>query len=158
MVVFKPFSVLFWVCYVCGGLSDILDGFAARKLKQQTPLGAKLDSVADFIFAAAICAVVLKSVRLPLWSWLGVGAVALLRMVGYGIGFFKFHTFSALHTFLNKTAGGLLFAFPLLYAFMGLLAAGAVVFLAAFLAAVEELLITVKSKELNRDCKSIFSP
>ena len=36
------------------GLTDILDGFAARNLGQTTPLGALLDGVTDKIFAASV--------------------------------------------------------------------------------------------------------
>lgn len=36
------------------GLSDVLDGWAARKLGQATPVGALVDGVADKVFAASV--------------------------------------------------------------------------------------------------------
>lgn len=36
------------------GLSDVLDGWAARKLDQATPMGALVDGVADKVFAASV--------------------------------------------------------------------------------------------------------
>lgn len=36
------------------GLTDMLDGYAARKLDQATPVGALVDGVADKIFAASV--------------------------------------------------------------------------------------------------------
>jgi cardiolipin synthase len=36
------------------GLSDVLDGWAARKLGQATPMGALVDGVADKVFAASV--------------------------------------------------------------------------------------------------------
>jgi CDP-diacylglycerol--glycerol-3-phosphate 3-phosphatidyltransferase/cardiolipin synthase len=36
------------------GLTDVLDGWAARKLGQTTPVGALVDGVADKIFAASV--------------------------------------------------------------------------------------------------------
>lgn len=36
------------------GLTDVLDGWAARKLGQSTPMGALVDGVADKIFAASV--------------------------------------------------------------------------------------------------------
>lgn len=36
------------------GLTDVLDGFAARKLGQATPVGALVDGVADKVFAASV--------------------------------------------------------------------------------------------------------
>ncbi|MGE4277553.1 MAG: CDP-alcohol phosphatidyltransferase family protein, partial [Lawsonibacter sp.] len=46
----EPFSVLFWAAYVCGGLSDLIDGPIARGLNQLSEAGAKLDSLADLVF------------------------------------------------------------------------------------------------------------
>ncbi|WP_334300862.1 CDP-alcohol phosphatidyltransferase family protein, partial [Clostridioides difficile] len=37
-------SLPFWICYFWCGISDILDGLIARKLRQQSGIGAKLDS------------------------------------------------------------------------------------------------------------------
>ena len=36
------------------GLTDVLDGWAARKLGQATPMGALVDGVADKVFAASV--------------------------------------------------------------------------------------------------------
>ena len=36
--------------YIYCGISDILDGFIARKTKNESEIGAKLDSVSDIIF------------------------------------------------------------------------------------------------------------
>ena len=44
-------SSQFWVLYTVCGISDIADGWLARKLKCVTRTGALLDSLADFCFA-----------------------------------------------------------------------------------------------------------
>jgi CDP-diacylglycerol--glycerol-3-phosphate 3-phosphatidyltransferase len=156
MVFAEPFSVVFWICYLFGGLSDLMDGVVAKKLHQQSAAGAKFDSVADLIFAASILIVVIKSISIPAWVWLCIIFIGSLRIIGYGIGYYKFHTFSAVHTYMNKAVGFLIFAFPLLYALIGFNIAVIVVCSASFMSSVEELAITVKSKELDRDCRSIF--
>ena len=157
MVIAQPFSVLFWLCYLCGGLSDVLDGPVARKYNQQSDAGARLDSIADLVFAAAIFIVAVRSIYFPLWVWLCIAVIALLRIASYAIGFYKYHTFASLHTIMNKVSGASIFAFPLLYALVGAAAASAIVCAICFIAAVEELLITVKSKELHRDGKGLVS-
>ena len=43
-------SILFWVLFIVCGISDIVDGWLARKLKCVTRTGALLDSVADICF------------------------------------------------------------------------------------------------------------
>lgn len=157
MVFTEPFSVTFWICYLCSGLSDMFDGFAARKLKQQSKVGARLDSIADLFFAAAIFIVAMKNISLSEWLWLCIGLIGLLRLVSYGIGFYKYRTYSSLHTNMNKAAGVMIFIFPLLYALLGVNAAGALIFIVALISSLEEMLIIIKSKELDRDCKSIFN-
>lgn len=37
-----PFSTFFWICYWLGIISDILDGFIARKMKIESETGSKL--------------------------------------------------------------------------------------------------------------------
>ena len=51
----------FWSLYVLGGLSDIIDGWLARKLHAETKAGAILDSVSDIVFVAC-CAIRLSPV------------------------------------------------------------------------------------------------
>ena len=45
-------SPAFWVLYAWCGLSDMVDGTIARILGEQSDFGAKIDSAADFVFAA----------------------------------------------------------------------------------------------------------
>lgn len=151
-----PFSMLFWLCYVCGGLSDILDGFVARKLNQKSSMGAKLDSIADLFFATAIMFIVIKNITFPAWIWICAALIATLRILSYIIGFLKFKTFTSLHTYANKATGFMLFTFPLLYYVFGLTVAGILICILSFYSTLEELIITFNSKKLNRDCKSFF--
>lgn len=50
------FSPLFYVLYVVAGISDILDGIVARKIRCETEMGSKLDSTADIVMVA-VCMV-----------------------------------------------------------------------------------------------------
>ena len=152
----NPFSTGFWIFYALAGASDLLDGIAARSLKQESELGAKLDSIADVVFMAAIAIVIVSQRILPSWLWFWVGIIAIVRLTAYAIGYFKYHTFSALHTYLNKITGLLLFAIPVLIVVFGSRIALLILGSIAFLSAAEELLITIKAKKLNRDCKSLF--
>ena len=156
MVFTVPFSIVFWIFYLCCGLSDLIDGFVARKMKQQSVNGAKLDSISDMFFAIAIALVIIINITFPTWLWLCMLCIALLRVISYGIGFYKYHTFASLHTYGNKVTGMLLFVSPILYILLGLTAMGIILCVVAFISALEEVIITIKSKELNRDCKSLF--
>lgn len=155
MVLAVPFSAAFWACYLGGGVSDLLDGPVARGLRIQSAAGAKLDSAADLVFTAAIAVVAVRNLPLPGWLWVCAGCIAAVRLAAYGVGFVKYHTFSALHTNANKATGALIFAFPLLYAALGLTAAGILLCAAALFSSAEELTITVRAPVLNRDCRGL---
>ena len=43
-------SPFFYVLYILAGLTDIADGWVARKTNTTSEFGAKLDAIADFIF------------------------------------------------------------------------------------------------------------
>ena len=82
--------------------------------------------------------------------------IAAVRLAGYGVGFIKYRAFSALHTYANKATGALIFAFPILYAALGLTASGVILCVAALFSSVEEFAITVSSPMLNRNCKGFY--
>ncbi len=134
----------------------MIDGYIARALHQESASGAKLDSIADFIMALSLIIIVIKNIAIPSWIWLGVIVIATLRLIAYLIGFHKYHTFSSLHTYANKLTGILLFISPIIYYVFGLTFTGILLVLISLLSTIEELLITLNSKELNRDIKSIF--
>lgn len=151
-----PFSSLFWVFYIYCGVSDIADGLIARLMKQQSNFGATLDSIADMAFFCAAVIAVIPTIVIPFWGWICVMITELIRIITYWIGYKKYHTFSALHTYLNKITGGFLFGAPAFYLKLGVTGTGVILCLLAILSTCEELLITVMSKDLNRNCKSIF--
>jgi CDP-diacylglycerol--glycerol-3-phosphate 3-phosphatidyltransferase len=156
MVLAAPFSTAFWACYLGGGISDLLDGPVARALHFESDVGAKLDSAADLAFAAAIAVVILRNIQLPAWIWVCAGCVAAVRLASYGVGFVKYHTFSALHTYGNKATGALIFVVPILYALFGLTVSGVILCSVALFSSLEELIITISSPTLNRNCKGIY--
>lgn len=149
----EPFSAFFWAWYLCGGVSDFLDGPVARKLYQQSETGAELDSAADFLFILCVGVAVVRSAVFPVWMLICALIIALVRLAAYGVGYYRYHTFSALHTVLNKVTGALLFAFPVLYRLLGRSMAFWIICGVAFVSAAEELILTIRSEELDRDRK-----
>ena len=139
-----------------GGVSDLFDGPIARKLNQESDFGGKLDSMADLIFLISIAIVVAPNVVIPIWIWGCIGGIALIRIISYGIGYKKYHTFSSLHTYANKVTGAFLFLTPVLYIIFGITITGIIISLLAFVSALEELLIIIIGNELNRNIKSIL--
>ena len=54
LILVIPLSLAFFVIYIICGLSDIMDGFIARKTLTISTLGAKLDSIADMIMIGVL--------------------------------------------------------------------------------------------------------
>ncbi len=52
MLLFAPFSAAFYIIYAFAGLTDVADSIVARKTNTISATGSKLDTVADFVFAA----------------------------------------------------------------------------------------------------------
>lgn len=54
---FLPFEWAAWTClglYVLGAVTDFLDGWVARRFKQQSEFGAMIDPISDKIFVVTI--------------------------------------------------------------------------------------------------------
>lgn len=107
----EPLSPLFIVLYTIVGATDVLDGFIARRYGTTSELGAKLDSIADLMFYTLILIRILPVMTavLPEAIWYVVGALLLVRALGYAIDAIKNHRFASLHTYLNKATGFLVF-------------------------------------------------
>ncbi|WP_246240303.1 CDP-alcohol phosphatidyltransferase family protein [Anaerocolumna sedimenticola] len=147
---------IFITLYMICGLSDILDGYIARKTNTQTELGAKLDTIADLIFFTIIAAFVILWMRQELIRFIPfLILIMIIRLINIGIGVYKYHTFVILHTWGNKFTGLLTFITPIIsiihqYEVLWLICGIAV------LSALEETLIHITSKHLNRNRESIF--
>lgn len=98
----------------------MLDGFVARRTNSASPLGAKLDSMADLVFLAVCLIKLLPVLALPVWLWVWVGLIALLRLVNVVSGFVWRKKLVLLHTRANKLTGALLFLLPLSLGFLNI--------------------------------------
>jgi CDP-diacylglycerol--glycerol-3-phosphate 3-phosphatidyltransferase len=85
--------------------TDVLDGFFARRLRQCSPLGTKLDSWGDLLtYAAAIPAIFLlwPGAVLAEWAWMAVAVSAFTLPILYGVA--KFGRITSYHTLGAKTS------------------------------------------------------
>lgn len=86
LLVFSPYSLLFAASYLLCGVTDVLDGFAARKLHTESELGAMLDSTADLLFAVVYAVRILLLLSVPLWIWVWTLIIAAVKITGIMIG------------------------------------------------------------------------
>jgi CDP-diacylglycerol--glycerol-3-phosphate 3-phosphatidyltransferase len=102
-------GVAYWIIYALCGISDIVDGWLARKLKYVTKKGALLDSVADICFVACCAWKILPILPLPQWLWLWAGVIVVIKVTNQLSAFVIYGHCSFPHTTANKWAGFLLF-------------------------------------------------
>ena len=139
VLLFCPvFSPAFYVFYIAAGLSDMLDGFAARKTNTVSRFGARLDTMADFVLVAVCLIKLLPVLRIPAWLYGWIGIIALIKVVNIVSGFAVQKTFVAVHSSMNKATGALLFLLPLTIPAVPLKISAIVVCAAATLAAIQE--------------------
>lgn len=71
--------------FAIGGFTDFFDGLVARRMNQQTALGAYLDPVADKLLVVTSFVTLGLIGGLPLWLTVLVVARDMLIVVGYGL-------------------------------------------------------------------------
>ena len=99
----------FWVLYLIAGLTDMLDGFLARRWGVESKFGARLDSLADFVFVLAVGFKLFPWLKLPATLWMMIGLIALIKVINAISSFVVKHRIAFLHTKANKLTGFLLF-------------------------------------------------
>ena len=132
------FSPPFYVFYIAAGLSDMLDGFVARKTDTVSKLGARLDTIADFVLVVVCLIKLLPVLRIPAWLYIWIGIIALIKVVNIISGFAVQKRFVAVHSVMNKATGVLLFLLPLAIPVLPLKYSAIVVCWAATFAAIQE--------------------
>ena len=132
------FSPAFYVFYIAAGLSDMLDGFVARKTDTVSKLGARLDTMADFVFVVVCLIKLLPVLHIPAWLYAWIGIIALIKVVNIISGFVVQRKFVAIHSVMNKATGALLFLMPLTIPAVGLKYSAIIVCAVATFAAIQE--------------------
>lgn len=150
----KP--VYFFVYIICG-LSDVLDGFVARKTNTQSILGARLDSAADFMmFGIITVSMIILTGNLLLRFVFYITAVAFIRIINVLIAFYKYNSFVMLHTWGNKITGLIIFLTPVLYLKFNNVNIILAVCIIAALTALEESIIHLTSEKFDINRRSLF--
>lgn len=154
----RPLSPAFLVIYTFTGLTDVLDGYIARKTHTESELGAKLDSIADLLFYAVMLFMLFPTLweLLPTALWCTVGVTLLLRFSSYMTAAVKYHRFASMHTYMNKITGGMVFLIPYILTQPFAVYVCWVICVIAAAASAEELLIHLREKEYRPNTRGIM--
>ena len=158
-LLFLPLEdILFLVIYTFAGLTDVLDGYIARKSGKASEFGARLDSISDLLFYSVLLIRLFPMLyqTLPEEIWYVVVAIIFVRLAAYITAAVKYHRFASLHTWMNKLTGALVFLLP----YVLLVSPGVeycwAVCMVAFAASAEELAIHLLRTDYLADRKSFI--
>lgn len=152
----EPLTGIFWTVYICCGVSDMLDGYIARKINVASELGAKLDSIADFIMVVIVIMIfypIAKPAYQILFWVVGIAAIRLLALL---IGYIKFSQLAMLHTYGNKLMGILLFLLPFGAMLLSWDLLIYIICMIATIVSLELLVLQISMKHLDLNKKGIW--
>ena len=137
----SPRTLLFFIIYSIAGITDVLDGWVARKYGLASSFGAKL-----FYGTMLIRFFPILYEELPKVIWYVVAGILLIRLFSYAITALKNHCMASLHTKWNKLTGAGVFLLPYVLETPVIVAYGWMICGLAIVSSVEELLIHILQK------------
>lgn len=156
LIFLYPMKLYFLLVYIFCGITDILDGFIARKINATSELGSKLDSFADMIIIFVILFKFIPIMNLNLFMIVWLICITILKSLCILVVFIRFNQFGMVHTYMNKITGSLIFIYPILNYFTSSKFYIFIIFIFASITAIEEILIDFTMKSLELDKKSYF--
>lgn len=131
-------SPTFFVLYVTAGVSDIADGWVARRTNTASEFGSKFDTAADIVFVVVCLIKLIPVINIPVWLIVWTGAIACIKIFNIVSVYAERQQFVAVHSAMNKVAGALLFALPLTLAVIDIKYSAPIVCTIATFAAIDE--------------------
>ena len=99
----------FWVIYGLCGVSDMADGYLARRMHAESSTGAVLDSVADICLVTCCAIRLLPVIQIPTWLWIWAGLIVIIKIINQISALVVNKRLCFPHTKANKLTGFLLF-------------------------------------------------
>lgn len=109
LLLFDPAGTVFWVIYGLCGVSDMADGYLARRLHAESKSGAVLDSVADICLVACCAIRLIPVLQIPTWLWIWAGLIVFIKIINQISALAVHKRLCFPHTPANKLTGLLLF-------------------------------------------------
>jgi len=120
LIFVTPFTTLGMVIYIVSGLSDMVDGPLARRIKDaKSNLGAELDSIADLYMVVVSIFFIVPAMEVWSWIWIAIIIALTFKMMSAVPGIIKHRKVFFLHTLSNKFLGFILFIAVILYFIFG---------------------------------------
>ena len=137
-LLFSEVNSVFWIFYFVCGLSDMADGYLARKFECESRTGAMLDSIADLAFVICCCFKLIPALAFPKWLWIWAGVIVATKIINQISALVMYKKCIFPHTIANKVTGVLLFVGVPLTVFLESIVPMVIVAVVATFAAVQE--------------------
>ena len=139
-------SAWFYLLYLFCGITDMIDGTIARKTGSISNFGAKLDTVADFLFMVVCAIKLLPLLHIPIWLWLWIVSLAFTKIFNITVVLICKKKLLSIHGALNKITGAALFLLPLTLSWIETAYSIATVCALATVAVIQEVHFIAKGK------------
>ena len=110
----RPLSVMFIALYIMAGVSDMLDGYTARKFQAASFFGERYDSAADVLFIGICLFKILPVLGLKIWHMIWIGLIVIVKGSNVMFSYLYHRKKRFLHSTANRITGFMLFLSPLL--------------------------------------------
>lgn len=148
---------LWLVLCLLAGITDVLDGYFARRFNASSALGTRLDSLADYTFYGTMLFYIFINHGDVIARFaVGITLVIALHVLNLAVGLMKYKVFVMIHSYIKKLTGLMSFFIPFFVILFDADLYVLITIIVAVLGCVEELLIIMTSKKLNMDRKSLF--
>ncbi len=149
---------LFSIFLIINLLSDALDGFLARRLKQETEIGAKLDGFADnFTYVLAFIGIFvfkMEDIRPHMISFIFMITMLVSTVI---VSLVKFRKFPTYHLYTTKAGGYIEGGFFILLFSVGFITPYYYLVVAwAVMGAIECITINLMIPEMRSDIKGLY--
>ena len=124
----------------------MVDGTIARKTNTVSEFGAKLDTVADFLFFTALLIKLLPIIYIQNRMWVWIVVIAIIKICNVILGFVYKKRLIFLHTLMNKITGLSLFLLPLTLSVIELKNSLIAVCIVATMSAIQEGYLIIKAR------------
>jgi len=156
-----PFSPLSMILYITAGLTDMVDGSIARRIKNATShFGAELDSIADLFMVVVSVFFILPAMDIWPGFWIAILLALTFKMMSAVPGLIKHRKVFFLHTISNKLLGFVLFMAVILYFIFGGRLGINIYFIflvvAVFVITIEEMVIISMLDYPNKDIRGFW--
>lgn len=150
---------LFLFVFLLCGITDILDGYLARKWGVNNNLGAKLDSIADTMLFLIMTYLAIRLLGDRISSFIPIILVIIVvRFFNVIFAYTKYGCFLMVHTLANKATGLCIYGVILIYQIIPRMEFVWIAFTIAFLSAIEETLLHITQKYPDPERKGLFFP